>query len=168
MRPFINLSNLDYNGDTLIYYSRMYVLISIGAIFSLIIGSVYVLSIENGFIFSILLWIPILLYGRNTFNRLKKINEVQFKINSKGIQFKNEDFITWDNIENAEVISEEINDESTIYYFSYYISSEKREIKTNIEPLNIGLNDLKVVIRAYSNNFNHKNKHTYILNDKGA
>jgi hypothetical protein len=166
MRPFIDLSNLDYSGDTLIYYSRMYVLISIGIIFSLVIGSVYVLSIENGFIFSILLWIPVLFYGKNTFIRLKKINEIQFKINSKGIQFKNEDFITWDNIENAEVISEEINDESTIYYFSYYISSEKREIKTDIEPLNIGFNDLKVAIRVYSNKFNHTNKNTHVLNDK--
>jgi hypothetical protein len=154
MRPFIDLSNLDYNGDTLVYYSRMYVLISIVVIFLLIIGSVYVLSIENGFIFSILLWICIVLYSQNIFNRLKRINEVQFKINSKGIQFRSENFITWNDIENAKVIIEERGDEDKRYYFRYYITSENREIKTDLEALNIGSSDLELALRIYINKFN--------------
>jgi hypothetical protein len=153
MRPFIDLSNLDYNGDTLVYYSRMYLLISIVVIFLLIIGSVYVLSIENGFIFSILLWFPIVIYSQNIFKRLKRINEVQFRINSKGIQFRSEDFVTWDNVENAKVICIR-KQKSRLYYFRYYIISENRVIKMDLEPLNIGSNDLELAIRVFTDKFN--------------
>jgi hypothetical protein len=153
MRPFIDLSNLDYNGDTLVYYSRMYVIISIVVIFLLIIGSVYVLRIENGFVFSILLWFPIVIYSQNVFKRLKRINEVQFKINSKGVQFRNENFITWDDIENVKVICIR-KQKSRTYYFRYYIISENRVIKMDLEPLNIGSNDLELAIRVFTDKFN--------------
>lgn len=159
MRPFIDLSNLDYEGDTLIYYSRLYVLISIVVLFALVIGSIYVLNFENGFIFSIILWFIVLFYGQKIFYRLQRINEIQFKINAKGIQFRNEDFITWDNIENAKVISEKTGDDGNVYYFRYYISSENREIRTEIEPLNISSNELAVAIRIFTEKFNiEKNK----------
>lgn len=159
MRPFIDLSNLDFNGDTLIYYSRLYVLISIVVLFALVIGSIYVLSIENGFIFSIILWFVVLFYGQKIFYRLQRMNEIQFKINSKGIQFRNENFITWDNIENARVISEKRGDEDIVYYFRYYIISENRVIQTEIEPLNISSNELALAIRIFTEKFNiEKNK----------
>jgi hypothetical protein len=158
MRPFIDLSNLDFNGDTLIYYSRMYVLITIVVLLSLVIGSVYALSIENGFVLSIMLWFPVLFYSQKIFYRLKRINEVQFKINSKGIQFRNEDFMTWDNIENPNVISEGTTRKNRIYYFRYYIISENRVIKTEIEPLNIGSSDLELAIRVFTDKFNIENK----------
>nr|WP_315203434.1 hypothetical protein [uncultured Flavobacterium sp.] len=158
MRPFIDLSNLDYNGDTLVYYSRMYIVISIVVIISLVIGSVYVLRIENGFIFSILLWFLILFFSQKIFYRLQRMNEIQFKINSKGIQFRNEDFITWDNIENAKVISEKRGDEDIVYYFRYYIISENLVIQTEIEPLNISSNELALAIRIFTEKFNIENK----------
>lgn len=159
MRPFLDLSNLDYNGDTLIYYSRLNVLIYIVILFALVIGSVYTLSFKNGFIVSIILWFLVLFLGQKIFYRLQRINEVQFKINSKGIQFRNEDFITWNNIENATVISEKSGDEDDIYYFRYYISSENREIRTEIEPLNISSNELELAIRIFTEKFNiEKNK----------
>jgi hypothetical protein len=159
MRPFIDISNLDYNGDTLIYYSRMYVILSIIVLFSLFIGSIYTLSFKDGYICSILLWVIILVYGQKTYYRLQEINEVQFKINSKGIQFRNEDFITWDNIENAKVISEKSGYDDFIYYFRYYISSENRLIITEIEPLNISHNELELAIRIFTEKFNfEKNK----------
>lgn len=159
MRPFIDLSNLDFNGDTLIYYSRLYVLISIVVLFALVIGSIYALSIENGFIFSIILWFVVLFYGQKIFYRLQRMNEIQFKINSKGIQFRNENFITWDNIENARVISEKRGDEDIVYYFRYYIISENRVIQTEIEPLNISSNELALAIRIFTEKFNiEKNK----------
>ncbi len=159
MRPFIDLSNLDFNGDTLIYYSRLYVLISIVVLFALVIGSIYVLSIENGFIFSIILWFVVLFYGQKIFYRLQRMNEIQFKINSKGIQFRNENFITWDNIENARVTSEKRGDEDIVYYFRYYIISENRVIQTEIEPLNISSNELALAIRIFTEKFNiEKNK----------
>nr|WP_315159013.1 hypothetical protein [uncultured Flavobacterium sp.] len=159
MRPFIDLSNLDFNGDTLIYYSRLYILSSIVVLFALIIGSIYFLFIENGFIFSILLWFIVLFYGQKIFYRLQRANEIQFRINSKGIQFRNEDFITWDNIENARVISENVGDDDKAYYFRYYISSENREIRTEIEPLNISSNELALAIRVFTEKFNiEKNK----------
>lgn len=159
MRPFIDLSNLDFNGDTLIYYSRLYVLISIVVLFALVIGSIYALSIENGFIFSIILWFIVLFYGQKIFYRLQRMNEIQFKINSKGIQLRNENFITWDNIENARVISEKRGDEDIVYYFRYYIISENRVIQTEIEPLNISSNELALAIRIFTEKFNiEKNK----------
>lgn len=159
MRPFIDLSNLDFNGDTLIYYSRLYVIISIVVLFALAIGSIYVLNFENGFIFSIMLWLIVLFYGQKIFYRLQRINEIQFKINSKGIQFRNEDFITWDNIENAKVISEGKHHDELTYYFRYYITSENREIKTEIEPLNISSNELALAVRIFVEKFNiEKNK----------
>lgn len=159
MRPFIDLSNLDFNGDTLIYYSRLYVLISIVVLFALVIGSIYALSIENGFIFSIILWFVVLFYGQKIFYRLQRMNEIQFKINSKGIQFRNENFITWDDIENARVISEKRGDEDIVYYFRYYIISENRVIQTEIEPLNISSNELALAIRIFTEKFNiEKNK----------
>lgn len=159
MRPFIDLSNLDFNGDTLIYYSRLYVLISIVVLFALVIGSIYALSIENGFIFSIILWFVVLFYEQKIFYRLQRMNEIQFKINSKGIQFRNENFITWDNIENARVISEKRGDEDIVYYFRYYIISENRVIQTEIEPLNISSNELALAIRIFTEKFNiEKNK----------
>jgi hypothetical protein len=158
MRPFIDLSNLDYDGDTLIYYSRMYVLIAIVVLFALVIGSIYVLNFENGFIFSIILWFIVLFYGQKIFYRLQRINEIQFKINAKGIQFRNEDFITWDNIENAKVLCIR-KQKSRLYYFRYYIISEDRVIKAYLDHLNIGSNDLELAIRIFTEKFNiEKNK----------
>lgn len=159
MRPIIDISNLDYNGDTLIYYSRFYLLISILALLAVTIGSIYILSVEGGFVFSILLWFAMLFYGQKIFYRLQKINEIQFKINSKGIQFRNENFITWDKIENAKVISEKSGDDVCIYYFRYYIITENREIKTEIEPLNISSNGIELALRIFIEKFNYeKNK----------
>lgn len=153
MRPFIDLSNLDYNGDTLVYYSRIHVSILIVLQFLFGITSVYVFRMENGLIFSILFWAPIFHYCQKVFLILKRINEVQFKINSKGIQFRDEGFITWDNIENAKVICIR-RQKSRWYYFRYYIISENREIKTDLEALNIGSSDLELAIRIYTNKFN--------------
>lgn len=157
MRPFIDLSNLDYNGDTLVYYSRMHVLFSVVILFSSIIGSIYFLSIDNGFIFSIILWVPIFYYCQIIFKILKRINEVQFRINSKGIQFRDEDFISWDNIENAKVICIR-KQRSRYYYFRYYIISKDQLIKTDLEPLNIGSNDLELAIRIYTDKFKFENR----------
>lgn len=158
MRPFIDLSNLDFNGDTLIYYSRLYVTISIVVLFALVIGSIYTLKIENGFIFSLLLLGLIFHYCQIIFKILKRIDEVQFRINSKGIQFRNEDFITWDNIENVKVICIR-RQKSRSYYFRYYIISENREIKMDLEYLNIGSNDLELAIKVFTEKFSiEKNK----------
>jgi hypothetical protein len=159
MRPFVELNNFYFADDTLVYYSRTYILISFIIIFLCGIGSVYFLRIENGFIISILFWVFILHQSRIIFKLLKKINEVQFKINSKGIQFRNERLISWDDIENAKVISEGTSYKNRTYYFRYYIISENRVIKTDLEHLNMGSSDLELAIRVFTDKFNiEKNK----------
>ena len=154
MRPFVELNNFYFADDTLVYYSRTYIFISFIIIFLCGIGSVYCLRIENGFIISILFWAFILHQGFITFKLLKRINEVQFKINSKGIQFRNENLISWNDIENAKVISEGTNYKNRTYYFRYYIISENRIIKTDLESLNMGSSDLELAIRIYNSKFN--------------
>src|SRR3954468_15484449 len=98
MRPIIDENNLSYSKEVLIYYTRTNILLRILLLIGLAIGVIYYLN-QNKSIISLLLagiflfQIPYLIKG------IKRVDEIQFRINSEGIQYQNESLVPWSNIE---------------------------------------------------------------------
>ena len=103
MRPLIDVNNLSYSKEKLIYYSQTTIFTWFLSAIGLLIYTIYSLTIENGFIVSLLLLPIILFLIYRQLKLLKRINDVQFRINSKGIQYRNEELVSWSNIKNERV-----------------------------------------------------------------
>lgn len=152
MRPLIEPIYLHYPEERIIYYSRTKAFICILILSALGCFSCFVWKMKDGRIFSLLIFIIICYHLYGIIKLLKKINQPQFKINSKGIQFRNEDFISWHNIQNERLITEGTR-KNAINYFVYYIVDQDKVLKFDIQSLNIGYNDLKNTIIIARENF---------------
>ncbi len=86
---------------------------------------------------------------------IKRRNEIQFRINDKGIQYRDGMLESWDNIENERVTYEEnigIDKERT-YYFIYYIIDSGQVMKFGIEELSIGISELEHYLKIHRGRF---------------
>ncbi|MBF4518811.1 hypothetical protein IRZ71_20845 [Flavobacterium sp. ANB] len=156
MRPFIDINNLSFSKETLIYYSRSLIFLWIFILIGMTIGSIYALQIENGFILSLLLFAFIIFQGNEQFKLLKRINEVQFRINSKGIQYRDEILVSWNNIENERVVIEG-RPKARRNFFIYYIIDQDKVMKFDIEELNVGAGDLEHTLTIHRNRYKREN-----------
>ena len=86
MRPLIDVNNLSYSKEKLIYYSQTTIYAWLLAAIGLFIFAIYSLTNKNTFIVFFLLLPIILFLVYKALKLLKKVNEVQFRINSKRIQ----------------------------------------------------------------------------------
>lgn len=156
MRPLIDENNLSYSKEVLIYYTRTNILLRILLLIGLAIGVIYYINQDKSII-SLLLagiflfQIPYLIKG------IKRINEVQFRINSNGIQYQNENIVPWSNIENERVVTEYKDHDNSNHYFIYYIIEPGQVMKFDLEGLNIGKGDLQIALTLQRNRYNTEN-----------
>jgi hypothetical protein len=87
---------------------------------------------------------------------LKKINEVQFRINSKGIQYQNENLVSWGNIEN-ERVETEVSGRHHTCFFVYYITDQDKFVKHNIADFNTDLGELSHTLKIQRNRYIREN-----------
>ena len=156
MRPLIDANNLSYSKEKLIYYSQTTIFTCFLAAIGLLIYAIYSLTFENGFIASLLLLPIILFLIYRTLKLLKRIDEVQFRINSKGIQYRNEELVSWSNIKN-ERIDTKISGRTSTNYFIYYIIDQDQIIKCNIGNLNTDREELQQNITIHRNRYLREN-----------
>ncbi|PXY44254.1 hypothetical protein [Flavobacterium hydrophilum] len=156
MRPLIDANNLSHSKEKLIYYSQTTVFTWFLAAFGLLIFAIYSLTNKNGFIAFFLLLPVILFLTYHASKLLKRIDEVQFRINSKGIQYRNEELVSWCNIEN-ERVDTKISGRSSTDFFIYYIIDQNKIIKYNISNLNIDREELQLTLKINRNRYPREN-----------
>jgi hypothetical protein len=160
MRPIIDSNNLSYSEENLIYYTRTNILLRILLLIGLAVAAIYfvnqdksIISLVLGGIF--LFQIPYLI------KEIKRIDEVQFRINSKGIQYRNLILVPWSNIENERVVTEYSGNtnknEDATYYFVYYIIDSGKVMKFDLAKLSTDISELSITLRIHRNRFNKEN-----------
>ncbi|MCI9844095.1 hypothetical protein [Flavobacterium pectinovorum] len=157
MRPLIDENNLSYSKEFLIYYSRGIILWRILLIVGAFVGFIY-FYMQNELIvvaclfFLFIFQIPLLIKS------IKRVDEIQFRINSKGIQYRNNSLIPWSNIENERAIwedSENKNDSTT--YFIYHIIEPSQIMKFNLAGLSTDISELSIALTIHRNRFKKEN-----------
>ncbi|WP_426484030.1 hypothetical protein [Flavobacterium sp. 2] len=157
MRPFIDLNNLSYSKEKLIYYSQTIIFTYFLIAIALLIYAIYSLTDgKDGYIFSLFLlpFITVLIY--NASKLLKKSNDVQFRINSQGIQYRNEALVSWSNIQN-EGIEAERSGKYTNHFFVYYIIDQDKRMKHDIGNLNTDVLELQHTLKIHRNRYLREN-----------
>lgn len=152
MRPYIDLNNLSYSKQTLIYYSRGKILSSVFMFLLGCVGMVYPLIKQD---YEMILFCSILFvfyFGYKAYDQYLVIDQVQLKLNSEGIQYRNEALISWDFIENISFYSIQKNDDS-IDYFKYYCTNIDKIMVFEINELDIFRLDLEMSVRIHKNRF---------------
>lgn len=96
--------------------------------------------------------IAVFYFGYQTYEQYLVIDQLQLKLNSEGIQYRNEPLVSWDCIENCSFYAIQNND-TTIDYFKYYCTDSNRIMIFEINELNIGRQDLEMSVRIHKNRF---------------
>ena len=160
MRPIIDPNNLSYSEETLIYYTRTNILLRVLLLIGLTVAAIYYLN-QNLSIVSLILSGIFLFQIPYLIKEIKRIDEIQFRINSKGIQYRNLILVPWSNIENERVVSEyagntQKNEDAT-YYFVYYIIDSGKVMKFDLAKLSTDISELSITLRVHRNRFNREN-----------
>jgi len=160
MRPLIDENNLSYSKEFLIYHTRGKILVRAVLVIGAFTGSIYFYMQNQLFVFSALLFlfifqIPLLIKS------VKRIDEIQFRINSKGIQYRDNLLIPWNNIENERAFSEHNGyKDDTTDYFIYYIIDPGQIMKFNLNELSTDVSELSIVLNVQRNRFKKENSIT--------
>ncbi|MDA6069376.1 hypothetical protein NJT12_07070 [Flavobacterium sp. AC] len=156
MRPIIDINNLSYSKEILIYDTRTNILLRILLLIGLAVAAIYFLNQNQSLAALVLLGI-FLFQIPYLIKEIKRIDEIQFRINSKGIQYRNLILVSWSNIENERVITE-YNDEKDIsYYFIYYIIDSGQVMKFNLSNLSTDINELSLALTIHRNRYKKEN-----------
>ncbi|SHG83515.1 hypothetical protein [Flavobacterium defluvii] len=156
MRPLIDENNLSYSKEFLIYYTRREILERITYGMGDLIGSIY-LYIQNQLIIFLILFCVFIFQIILLIKSIKRIDEIQFRINSKGIQYRDNVLIPWSNIENERTIREYINSKNDKYYFIYYIIEPGQIMKFDLSELSTDANELSIVLTIQRNRYKREN-----------
>ena len=160
MRPLIDANNLSYSAETLIYYTRTNILLRVLLLLGLLVAAIYYLN-QNLSIVSLILLGIFLFQIPFLIKEIKRIDEVQFRINSKGIQYRNLILVPWSNIENERVVNEYSGNtnknEDAVCYFVYYIIDSGKVMKFDLAKLSTDISELSITLRIHRNRFNKEN-----------
>lgn len=160
MRPIIDSNNLSYSEENLIYYTRTNILLRILLLIGLVVAAIYFVNQDKSIISLVLAGI-FLFQIPYLIKEIKRIDEVQFRINSKGIQYRNLILVPWSNIENERVVTEYSGNtnknEDAIYYFVYYIIDSGKVMKIDLAKLSTDISELSITLRIHRNRFNKEN-----------
>lgn len=159
MRPLIDANNLSYSAETLIYYTRTNILLRVLLLIGLLVAAIYYLN-QNLSIVSLILLGVFLFQIPFLIKEIKRIDEVQFRINSKGIQYQNLILVPWSNIENERVVTEYSHNhknEDTTYYFVYYIIDSGKVMKFDLAKLSTDIDELSITLTIHRNRFKKEN-----------
>ncbi|MBF4485525.1 MULTISPECIES: hypothetical protein [unclassified Flavobacterium] len=156
MRPLIDANNLNYSKETLIYYTRTNILLRILLLIGLAVAAIYYLN-QNLSTVSLLLSGIFLFQIPYLVKEIKRIDEIQFRINSKGIQYRNLILVPWSNIENERVVTEYVNSENSNDYFIYYIIDSGQVMKFDLSKLSTDISELSITLRIHRNRYKREN-----------
>jgi hypothetical protein len=155
MRPIIDLNNLWYSEETLIYNSRFGVVFRIIILIAIYVYGSY-LFYDKQYLFSLIVFALSYFLIKIIKDLIAEWNMVQLRINSEGIQIKNEPIISWYDIEN-EIIIEIIKDESIDYKFAFYDAKQHKPMLFEIDKLNLSHDELINSVKIHRERFNRKN-----------
>ncbi len=155
MRPLIDANNLSYSKEVFIYYTRTYILLRILLLIGLAIAAIYFLN-ENKSIISLVLLGIFLFQIPYLIKEIKRIDEVQFKINAEGIQYQDLILVPWSNIENERVITEYRNEKDIKYYFVYYIIDSGQVMKFDLANYSTDISELSITLKVHRSRFNRE------------
>ncbi|WP_264553641.1 hypothetical protein [Flavobacterium sp. N2038] len=156
MRPLIDENNLSFSKEFLIYYTRGEIIQRILFVVGALIGFVYFYTQNQLIVVSALFCLfvfqlPLLIKA------IKRIDEIQFRINSKGIQYRDDPLVPWSNIENERIVREYINQKNDNYYFHYYIIEPSQIMKFNLNKLSTDSSELGHALTIHRNRYNREN-----------
>ncbi|WP_394774780.1 hypothetical protein [Flavobacterium sp.] len=156
MRPIIDVNNLSYSKEILIYYTRTNILLRILLLIGLVVASIYFLN-QNQSLVSLILSGIFLFQIPYLIKEIKRIDEVQFRINSKGIQYRNLILVPWSNIENERVVTEYINEKNHTDYFIYFIIDSGQIMKFDLANLSTDISELSLTLTIHRNRYKKEN-----------
>ncbi len=156
MRPLIDENNLSFSKEFLIYYTRGEILQRILFVVGALIGFIY-FYMQNQLIIVAALFCFFVFQLPLLIKAIKKIDEIQFKINSKGVQYRDELLVPWSNIENERIVREYINSKNDKHYFIYYIIEPGQVMKFDLQELSTDVSELSIVLRVHRNRFKKEN-----------
>ncbi|WP_291145084.1 hypothetical protein [Flavobacterium sp. UBA7680] len=155
MRPFIDLNNLSYSKETLIYKTRANILIGILIVIALFVWIINALK-QHEFVIASIIFLISLFPIRYLIKFIRTIDEIQFRINSKGIQYKEQAIVPWSNIENERVDIKRGNQRNS-YYFVYHIIEPNQIMQFNISSLSTNFLELQHTLTIHRNRFKKEN-----------
>jgi hypothetical protein len=156
MKSNIDANNLSSSEETLIYISRINIIWKVFILIALAVSAIYNLT-EEQFIISLLAFAIFLFQLYYVITSIKKIDEIQFRINSKGIQYKNLITVAWHNIENERVVTEYTSDDNSNNYFIYNVIDSGKVMRFNLRKFNISKEKLQLALIRQRNSFNTEN-----------
>ena len=157
MRPLIDENNLSFSKEFLIYYTRGEILERILFVAGALIGFIYFYT-QNQLIVVAVLFCLFVFQLPLLIKAIKRIDEIQFRINSKGIQYRDELLVPWSNIENERTFS--VNNgpkRGSTEYFIYYIIEPSQIMKFNLNELSTDVSELSIVLTVQRNRFKKEN-----------
>lgn len=159
MRSIIDKNNLNNSEETLIYYSRINIIWR--AFILIVLTIVIIYSLQDKEFIPVLVGTAIFLFQiYYLVKSIKRINEIQFRINAEGIQYKNLIPVSWHNIENERVVTEYTSDENNINYFTYNVIDSEKIMRFNIKKFNINKWELQKALTIHRDRFNKENNLT--------
>ena len=156
MRSIIDKNNPSNSEETLIYISKINIVWKICMLIATVI--VFICNSECKEVALILLAFGIfLLQIYFLVKSIKRIDEIQFRINSKGIQYKDLPLVPWNNIENERAVTEYTSDDNSNNYFIYHIIDSGKVMRFNLRKFNISKGELQLALNRQRNSFNTEN-----------
>jgi len=157
MRPLIDENNLSYSKEFRIYYTRGTIFMSLLLLVVAFVGFIYFYMQNQLLGFSMLFCLFIFLIPL-LIKSIKKIDEIQFRINSKGIQYRNNSLIPWSNIENEKAVYDHLdNRDSDTSYFIYHIIEPSQIMKFDLAGLSTDASELSIALTIHRNRFKREN-----------
>ncbi|MES2574926.1 MAG: hypothetical protein V4572_08280 [Bacteroidota bacterium] len=155
MRPIIDPNNLVHSEETRVYISRGTIDFSILMLVLVFGFSLYLLYIKEYFSALIAFAFPCFFI-----NKIKPLvaewEVVQMRINSQGIQIKNELIIPWDKIENERIVQVISNETDGDYYeyFAFYDANNHRPMQFEESNFNLSPQELLLSAKIHRARFN--------------
>lgn len=157
MRPLIDATNLSHSREFIIYYSRRAILGRILLIAGAFVGCIY-FYMQNQLLGVSVLFCLFIFQIPLLIKSIKTIDEIQFRINSKGIQYKDNLLIPWSNIENEKAVWEYKDDgDDGTQYFIYCIVEPSQIMKFDLAGLSTDISELNIVLTIQRNRFKKEN-----------
>lgn len=150
--------NLSIPFETIIEISKTIFWLNISGILSLIALSIYLYFEEKKVTLYIVLFSGYAIYL--LFTTLKnKNNKLFIKLNEKGIETSEIDFISWNNIREISVKSEGFGKGMNFFLrFNYYVSNELIEEKINLKKYSSNFEEVNDLIKIYRKRYKNNER----------
>ena len=156
MRPIVDLNNLWYSEETLVYYSRLKIIYNSILLIVIFIGCYYTFNDELYLLGVVLLIISFLLIRSNV-KFIRECKIVLLRINSEGVSVRDGELISWDGIENERIEIIKLAKGKSEHDFIFYDKKNNRQVKFRVEELNIGVHEIVKSFEIHRVRFNKKN-----------